>query len=161
MASDAVAGDHFGEGVALLGDTIVVGAFTKNSNTGSAYLFYRSGTVWTQQQILSASNGATGDFFGVKVGLSATTAIVGAQGHSSSTGAAYLYPINPSAPTNSAHQRAHSAGPVSPSRMRALACARARKSWQSATSTSARRVPRWSLPAPIARTSAQPSSSWA
>ena len=51
----------FGSSVAVQGDTIVVGACADdiggNSDQGAAYVFTRSGTVWTQQQKLIAPDG--------------------------------------------------------------------------------------------------------
>jgi hypothetical protein len=90
-ASDGVSGDIFGVSVALSGSTAVVGAYGKNSNTGAAYVFVRSGTTWTQQAKLITSDGASNDYFGVSVALSGSTAVVGAQGKNSSTGAAYVF----------------------------------------------------------------------
>ena len=47
-------------------------------DAGSAYVFTRSGTVWSQQQKLTASDGAASDRFGGSVAISGDTAIVGA-----------------------------------------------------------------------------------
>ena len=48
--------------VSVSGDTAVIGAYGKNSSDqGAAYVFVRSGGVWTQQQELTASDGAAGD----------------------------------------------------------------------------------------------------
>ena len=81
-ASDGAAGDHFGNTVALSGDTALVGAsyddVGANSSQGSAYIFVRSGTTWTQQAQLTASDGAGGDDFGNSVAISGDTALVGA-----------------------------------------------------------------------------------
>ena len=56
VAPDGVWYDYFGRAVAIDGDTAVVGAFTCVANggdrTGSAYVFTRSGTTWTQQAML-------------------------------------------------------------------------------------------------------------
>ena len=94
-ASDAAADDYFGWSVSLSGDgsTALVGAYTKSSQTGAAYIFTRSGSTWTQQQKLTASDAATDDRFGVSVSLSGdgSTALVGAYAKSSSTGAAYIF----------------------------------------------------------------------
>ena len=61
-ASDGAAVDWFGISVAIAGDTIVVGAYgddTDNgTNSGSAYVFTRTGTTWTEQAKLTASDGA-------------------------------------------------------------------------------------------------------
>ena len=68
--------------MALSGDTALVGAFWDdvgaNTHQGSAYVFTRSGTTWTQQQHLTASDGAAGDYFGYSVALSGDMALVGA-----------------------------------------------------------------------------------
>jgi hypothetical protein len=72
----------FGGSVALSEDTALVGAsydyVGTNDWQGSAYVFTRSGTTWTHQQRLTASDGKAGDFFGVSVALSGDTALVGA-----------------------------------------------------------------------------------
>lgn len=90
-ASDAATGDNFGYSVGVVGDTIVVGAPNKNSVTGAAYVFVRSGTTWTQQQKLTASDAAANDEFGWRVGISGETVSIGAWGKSSNTGAAYVF----------------------------------------------------------------------
>lgn len=81
-ASDAFSSDNFGRGVSLSGDTAVIGAngddFPGLSNAGSAYVFVRTGTTWTQQQKLTASDAATGDSFGWSAAVSGDTAVVGA-----------------------------------------------------------------------------------
>ena len=80
-ASDAEEFDGFGEAVAISADTVVAGADTEDavaSNAGAAYVFVRSGTNWSQQQKLTASDGAAGDDFGRSVAVSGDTALVGA-----------------------------------------------------------------------------------
>ena len=73
IANDGAAGDSFGNSVGISGDTVVVGAFADNVGVnlaqGSAYVFVRSGTNWTQQAHLLANNGAAIDFFGVAVAI--------------------------------------------------------------------------------------------
>jgi FG-GAP repeat len=69
----------------------VVGAYGKNSSTGAAYVFVRSGTSWPQKAKLTASDGSAGDYFGNAVAISGSSVMVGAWGKNSSTGAAYLY----------------------------------------------------------------------
>ena len=48
--------------MAIAGDTIVVGAnlddTDNGSHSGSAYVFTRTGTTWTEQAKLTASDGA-------------------------------------------------------------------------------------------------------
>jgi uncharacterized repeat protein (TIGR01451 family) len=89
----------FGDGVAIVGDAIVVGAFnapTPNGpDTGAIYLFARSGSVWNFQQKLFPSDVAIGDTFGWELAMTADTIIAGAQGKNSpigsDTGAAYIF----------------------------------------------------------------------
>ena len=82
LASDAMPVESFGWAVSVSGDTLVVGAPFGHSplgtGTGSAYVFVRSGTLWTEQQKLIASDGADGDRFGVTLSVSGDTVVVGA-----------------------------------------------------------------------------------
>jgi FG-GAP repeat len=101
-ASDGTGQDYFGKSVAISGDTAIVGAYLAvvgaNSNQGSAYVFVRSGTTWTEQQKLTASDGAAFDTFGRSVAVLGDTAIVGAQNHAvganSNQGSAYVFVRN-------------------------------------------------------------------
>ena len=82
-ASDGAAGDTFGGSVSVSGDTAVIGAYNKTFNSshvkqGTAYVFVRTGTVWSQQAELRAVDGAAGDFFGASVSVSGDTAVIGA-----------------------------------------------------------------------------------
>ena len=90
-ATGGAPGDRFGYAVALSGSVAVIGATGSNSNTGAAYVFTGSGSTWTQQARLAAADGAEGDYFGYAVALSGSTALVGAPGNNTSTGAAYVY----------------------------------------------------------------------
>jgi len=100
-ASDAAAGDQFGISVSISGDTAIVGARVDDdagSSSGSAYVFTRSGTTWTQQAKLTASDAARGDVFGTFVSILGDTAIVGAEGDDDacpsdpcSSGSAYVF----------------------------------------------------------------------
>ena len=71
-------GDEFGRSVAISGDTLVVGATEEDSNatgingdpsdnsaldSGAVYVFTRSGTTWSQQAYLKASNTGRDDLF--------------------------------------------------------------------------------------------------
>lgn len=85
--------DKFGATVALLGDTLAVGATDEDSNTtginpqtnemafesGAAYVFTRTGTMWSQQAFIKASNAAGGDQFGSSVALGVDILTVGAR----------------------------------------------------------------------------------
>jgi hypothetical protein len=97
LASDGASFDDFGYSVSIGEDTIVVGArFDDDAGdlAGSAYVFVRSGTTWTQQQKLLATDGSKSDVFGCAVSVSGDTAVVGAYGDSSGglfTGSAYVF----------------------------------------------------------------------
>jgi hypothetical protein len=90
-ASDGASNDEFGLSVALYGSAAVVGAPARNSSTGAAYVFARSGATWSQQAQLTASDGASGDQFGASVAVYGSTTVVGAPTRNSSTGAAYVF----------------------------------------------------------------------
>ncbi len=92
-ASNTEASDRFGQSVALSGDTLVVAAYQEESNatgvngneadnsagdSGAVYVFTRTGTTWSQQAYLKASNTGAGDQFGHSVALSGDTLVVGA-----------------------------------------------------------------------------------
>jgi hypothetical protein len=96
-ASNARAGDFFCH-VAIDADTIVVGATEEDSgsvgvngdqqnsgapSSGAAYVFTRTGTNWTQQAYLKASNANAGDVLGYSVGVAGNTVVVGSPGEDS------------------------------------------------------------------------------
>jgi hypothetical protein len=84
VVSDASSEDGFGYAVALAGDTAVVGApkssVGANAHQGSAYVFVRNGTTWSEQARLSTSDGGVWDHFGSSVALSGDTAVIAAPG---------------------------------------------------------------------------------
>ena len=98
-ASNTGAYDQFGDSVSLSGDTLAVGADGEDSsatgvngsqsdnsvsNSGAVYVFTRSGTTWSQQAYLKASNTGASDLFGDSVSLSGDTLAVGARFEDSS-----------------------------------------------------------------------------
>ncbi|MFN9028966.1 MAG: SdrD B-like domain-containing protein, partial [Betaproteobacteria bacterium] len=105
-ASNTDAYDYFGYTVALSADgsTLAVGAYMEDSaatgingnqannsaeSSGAVYVYARSGSTWSQQAYVKASNTEAGDFFSVAVALSAdgNTLAVGAMlEHSAATG---------------------------------------------------------------------------
>jgi len=89
-AADGVAQDYLGGSLALDGDTIVAGAYNRSSSRGAAYVFTRTGTVWTQQAVLVAADGAAQDLLGFSVAVAGDTAVVGAV-KNSGHGAAYVF----------------------------------------------------------------------
>ncbi len=87
-------GYRFGCSVSIDDDTMVVGAWGEDSestgidgdpfnhlapNAGAAYVFVRSGSSWSQEAYLKASNTAGNDQFGADVSLSDDTIVVGAR----------------------------------------------------------------------------------
>lgn len=85
LPSDAAAGDTFGYGLAISGDTIVVGSPSdadRGLDSGSAYIFVRSGVMWNQQQKIIGSLVAPTDQFGFSVGISGNMVTVGSPFHS-------------------------------------------------------------------------------
>jgi hypothetical protein len=84
--------------VAIDGDTIAIGASGEDSgatgvdgdqadngafDAGAVYVFRRSGTTWTQQAYLKASNTQGLDHFGTSVAVSAERVVAGASGEDS------------------------------------------------------------------------------
>lgn len=69
---DVASGDLFGRGVALQGDSLIVGAPEKEEPgvyCGAAYVFRRSGTLWSQEAKLIATDGDQVRDFGKYVQL--------------------------------------------------------------------------------------------
>jgi hypothetical protein len=101
-ASDGAEADDFGVSVSVSGDTAIIGSFNKrfgsHTGQGAAYVFVRSGEVWTQQQELTAADGATGDYFGSSVAVGGNIAVVGAVrktvGSNVQQGAVYVFERN-------------------------------------------------------------------
>ena len=98
-ASNTGRSDLFGDSVSLSGDTLAVGARFEDSSatgvngsqsdnsasdSGAVYVFTRSGTTWSQQAYLKASNTDADDSFGRSVSLSGDTLAVGVYGEDSS-----------------------------------------------------------------------------
>lgn len=100
LSSDGFEGDHFGDSVALSGDTAIVGAhYAGSTGNGAAYAFVRTAEKWAQQgPPLTASDGAPGYRFGEVVALSGDTALIGAPnekvGANFAQGAAYVFVRN-------------------------------------------------------------------
>lgn len=111
-ASNAEAGDNFGQAVTLSddGNTLVVGATGEDSagstqgegdnsasGAGAVYTFTRSAAVWSQQVYLKASDAAADDGFGNALSISADGSVlaVGASheddGANTNNGAAYVF----------------------------------------------------------------------
>jgi len=120
-ASNTDAGDRFGQGLAIDGDTLVAGARFEASAAsgvngdqsdnsapiaGAVYVFTRTAGAWTQQAYLKPSNAGANQNFGGSVAIAGDLVVVGArledsnatgingdQGNSSApdSGAVYLF----------------------------------------------------------------------
>ncbi len=97
IASNADAGDRFGQSVAIDDDTVVAGAFavsTLGNDTGAAYAFLRTTSTWAEEQILERADPQINDRFGWSVDVDQDLAIVGAYFEDeggSNAGAAYAF----------------------------------------------------------------------
>jgi len=94
--------DYFGCSVSISGNYAIIGAEVDEKDAlgdntgmyaaGSAYVFLRSGSTWTEQQKIVASDRIADDYFGCSVAISGNYIIVGAnQDREGGTGAAYIY----------------------------------------------------------------------
>jgi hypothetical protein len=140
-ASNTDPADNFGFSAAISGNTVVVGAPEEKSNAtgvngdqadnslvtvGAAYVFVRSGTTWSQQAYLKASNSGNGDVFGSSVAVSGDTIVVGARGEDSNatgvngdemddsyanSGAAYIFVRSGGSWSQQAYLKASNTGP--------------------------------------------------
>lgn len=94
-ASDGLSKDDFGDSVAISanGTTMLVGAFGRATLQGAAYVFTDHSGSWKQMRELTASDGAMFASYGWATALSHSgkTAVVGAIGQTSRTGATYAY----------------------------------------------------------------------
>ncbi len=93
-ASNGAPWDYFGSALALEGQTLAIGANEKDDTKGAVYIFTYNGSVWAEQQILTASDGAIGDFFGNAIALAGDTLAVGAHGRNGVEGAVYIFARN-------------------------------------------------------------------
>jgi hypothetical protein len=95
-ASDESGSANFGSGVALSddGNTALIGGYLDNFFGGAAWVFTRSGAVWTQQGTKLTGGDETGSGqFGVSAGLSADgdTALIGGHQDDNGVGAAWAF----------------------------------------------------------------------
>lgn len=94
-ASNGANGDQFGYSVAVHGDTALVGAPNRvvsgSTGRGTAYVFRKSGTLWSEQAQLTGSGTEAADWFGHSVALEAGIAAVGAPATLGGAGRAYVF----------------------------------------------------------------------
>ena len=96
-ASDGAAGDEFGSSVAVGCGRIVVGApldDNNGGNSGSAYIFDLDGN---EVGIITASDGAVGDFFGTRVSIANGRIVISATGNDdngANSGSVYIFDLD-------------------------------------------------------------------
>ncbi|WP_440053082.1 FG-GAP repeat protein [Pseudoalteromonas sp. T1lg65] len=97
LASPAHAGDTLGGNVALKGNIAMLGASRRDDkglDSGAVFSFEKHENAWSQQQILTATDGRAGDAFGQSIALNERFLIIGAP-HSDAphkdSGSAYVY----------------------------------------------------------------------
>lgn len=90
-AGDAKEGDYFGTAVALNMDTALVGAAGADDTAGTAYVFERHGSSWSQQAELHASDGQCCAAFGAAVAVDGDQVVVGAPQARGGSGEAYVF----------------------------------------------------------------------
>ena len=78
-ADDGAVNDNFGASISIDGNYVVVGA-PGHGTGGAAYVFYRSGSTWTQQAKLDDAGTGVGDNFGFSVSIDDIYVAVGAYG---------------------------------------------------------------------------------
>ncbi|MBN2011567.1 T9SS type A sorting domain-containing protein [candidate division KSB1 bacterium] len=97
VAPDGAAGDYFGYDVDISGDYMVVGSCWDDDlgeNSGSVYIYKRSGSTWSMQKKITASDGGVDNRFGNKVAISGNYVIIGAFSDSdfgTRSGSAYIF----------------------------------------------------------------------
>jgi len=83
MPADLIRCDQFGSSIAISGDTIFVGAPCKN-DAGVVYVFARqAGDTWVEINKMQPTAGAINDYYGISMGVSQNTLVIGADGRSS------------------------------------------------------------------------------
>lgn len=83
----------YGWGVSISGPNVVVGAPDLTSYEGAAYAYSDIGGTWSQDgTAITESDPGIGDFFGLSVAVSGSTAVIGAPGYNGS-GTVYVFSI--------------------------------------------------------------------
>jgi FG-GAP repeat len=97
IASDGAASDELGASVAVSngGSLVIAGAPYRSSNTGAAYVFAKPASGWvnmSQMAILTAFDGAQGDWFGESTSAIGNVIVTGAPQYDiSEPGAVYVF----------------------------------------------------------------------
>lgn len=101
VPADLEDGDHFGSEVVIEGDTIVVSSPRKNVHapaSGTAYVFERTGTVWTEVTRLDPPTGMEADLYGWSLDIESGLIAVGVRRADElgifDSGAAYVWRLD-------------------------------------------------------------------
>jgi len=84
----------FSVSISADGNTAIVGGYLDNGNAGAAWVYTRSGGIWTQQGSKLVGTGAIGvaqQGWAVSISADGNTAIVGGDGDNGNAGAAWVY----------------------------------------------------------------------
>jgi FG-GAP repeat len=98
-ASDPVANDVFSTGLGISGGVVIIGAQNHDdagSDSGAAYVFAKPTGGWVdmiETQKLLASDGTSGDRFGVGAAIDGNTVIIGADQINTGPGKAYVFEL--------------------------------------------------------------------
>lgn len=105
LASDGAAFDHFGIGLAISSDTLLIGSplddeegcpIPPSCNSGSVYVFRfdPASSMWSEQQKLVPNDIEPGDVFGARIALSGDFALIGSSlddDNGPDSGSAYVF----------------------------------------------------------------------
>ena len=91
VSSDDASFEQFGFTTSIHGDYAIVGAPTKSSSAGAAYIFKRTDDTWNKTHTLVGSDTVASDNFGYGVAIYNNYAIVGAYRHNDNAGAVYVF----------------------------------------------------------------------
>ena len=91
LDSDGEPGDYFGSGVSIVGDRIVVAAWSPFGGVGKVTAFAEQDGEWTAAGRLAAFDGGERDGFGASMATDGTTLWIGARGVNGRQGAIYEF----------------------------------------------------------------------
>ena len=93
LASDGYDLNYFGRGIAIHGDTAVIGATGGGNQLGSAYLFNAD---WFEDMEVDAASVDSGDYYGARADIWGNTAVISASSDDpNGTGSAYILRYGP------------------------------------------------------------------
>lgn len=90
LPSNRLQEGDFGWSLAIIGDTLMVGA-PSDGSSGAVYVFEDLAGAWIERAKLAPDDLETGDIFGTPLAVDATTLVVGAAGHNGQQGSAYVF----------------------------------------------------------------------